>query len=839
MPKASPIQSSFLGGEWSPFCAGRVDSERYKISLETCENYIPLLQGGLTRRPGTRFVAEAKFADKEAILVKFQFSTAQAYMLEMGDLYVRFFTNQGQVVEAARNILSISAANPAVFTMTAAHGYLDGEELFITGIGGMTQYNNRNLIIANKTADTFTLKYRNGTDYPGSGTYTSGGTTSRVYEVAHTYTEAQLPLLSFVQSADVIFIVHPSHPPRRLTRMAATNWTVTDVSFLDGPFLPANTTATTLSPSSGTSVTPNITASAAIFATTDVGRLIRVKKAIGWRWLKITAFVSSTVVTCSRNEASDIGVIAVDSWALGLWSDTTGHPSVVTFHEDRLCFAGANAAPQRFDMSVSSDYVNFATTDQAAVPAVTAANAVSRSLNSEDINTIFWLKSEERALLAGTQAGEWAIRPSISSEAIAPENVNAKQISNYGSAAIQPVLAGKSTIFIQGSSRTVREISYYFEVDGFKALDRTILADHIGGDTGFKQLCRQKEKPSIVWFTRNDGVLAGMTYEREEETIIIAWHRHVLGGQSDTAGTAPSVGWSAVIPEPEGKRDDLWMIVKRNINGATCRYIEYLTKIFEHEDKPRDAFFVDSGLTYDAPLVISGVTKASPAVVTSTAHGLIDGDVVIISGVVGMIQLNENSYVVTNKAANTFQLTAMNGTVVDSSDFDAYVSAGEARKFVTVISGLWHLEGQSVEVWGDGGIQPPVTVTNGSVTLQNRAATAQIGLGYRSRGKKLREESGAADGTSMGKNRRTNRVAFMLHRTLGFKFGTSFDSLQEISFRTNDDPDGRAPALFTGIKTETIEADMDLENNICWEQSRPAPGTILAIAPQMHTEDRG
>ncbi len=101
MPKASPIQTSFSGGEFSPFVQGRVDVERYKTGLETVLNYIPTLQGPLVRRPGTKYVANAKDPAKPPTLIPFQFSADQSYMLEFGDFYTRFFSNEGQLITSS------------------------------------------------------------------------------------------------------------------------------------------------------------------------------------------------------------------------------------------------------------------------------------------------------------------------------------------------------------------------------------------------------------------------------------------------------------------------------------------------------------------------------------------------------------------------------------------------------------------------------------------------------------------------------------------------------------------------------------------------------------------
>ena len=348
------------------------------------------------------------------------------------------------------------------------------------------------------------------------------------------------------------------------------------------------------------------------------------------------------------------------------------------------------------------------------------------------------------------------------------------------------------------------------------------------------QLAYQKEPQSIVWGVRQDGVLVAMTYERDIESFKVGWARNVLGGYSNAAQTPAKVESLSVIPSSDGTRDELWLVVQRYVNGATHRYVEYLAPIFDETTEQQDVFLLDAGLTYDAPVTITAATKASPVVVTAVAHGFLNGDRVRIVNVEGMTQLNGQTFTVAGKTTDTFQLAGIDGLA-----YGTYVSGGEVRKLITSISGLGHLEGESLQVLADGAVLPAVTVTRGRVTLSLSASVVHLGLGYSSDGQLLRLDAGAADGTAIGKKRRTHTVGFLLHRTLGFKFGMNFDELEEVTFRTSADPLTRAPALFSGILSDTITADYDHENQICWRQDQPLPGTILAVMPQLVTQDRG
>lgn len=759
MAKVAPLQGDFSSGEVSPLFYGRVDSPRYKNALATCLNYIVSPQGALVRRPGTFFVAEVKDSTKASRLVRFEFSTTQAYILEFGDLYVRFYANGGQV---------------------------------------------QNLGVP--------------------------------LEVTTPYALADVPLLRFVQSADTLYIVHPSYYPAKLQRLSALSWNYTPLVPPDGPYISIDTSGTTVTPSatSGSGVT--LTATGSLFSPTDAGRMIRIKDGATWKIYQIFSYTSSTVVTLKNIKPSNAfsAVTAFSTFRLGSWY-TGNYPSVATFHEDRLVLGGCPQYPNRFDLSNTSDYENFAPT--AADGTVVATNAIAVTINSAEMNAQKWLASLEQGLVSGTAGTEWIIRGSTTTEALSPTNIAAKPATVFGSTTVDVIRVGKAAIHVSRSGRKIREFTYFFQYDGFQSEDLTLLAEHIG-QSGFKELAYQRDPFPVIWAVRNDGVLAACTYTREPEALKVGWHRHIIGGASDANGSPAIVESVAVIPSPDGSRDDVWLIVKRYINGQTKRYVEYITKQFDAAIDQKNAFFVDCGSTYDNPKTITGATNANPIVVTSAGHGFANGDAVVISDVQGMGQLNGNVYTVAGSTTNTFQLTNTDGSNVDGTSFGAYVSGGNARKRVQTISGLSYLEGQTLDVLGDGAPQSQVVVTGGSVTLAQRAAVVQLGLHYNSDGQMLRLDSGAANGTAVGKTRRTHRVGFMLNRTLGLKFGTDFTRLDEILFNNKSDLMSHAPPLFSGVISENINADYDFDNQICWRQDLPTPGTILAVAPQLETQDR-
>ena len=315
MARVHPFQTNFTAGELTPKLAGQVDFKKYSNGVETLENMTVFPQGGVSRRNGSRFVCEVKDSTAITRLISFEFNITQAYVLEFGNNYIRFLKDNGQITETAKTISGITAANPAVVTATS-HGYSDGDDVWIADVVGMTRLNGRRFTVANKTTNTFELTDENSTSYTA---WSSGGTASKTYEIATTYTSAELYDLQFTQSADVMYIVHPNHPPAKLSRTAHTTWTLADVDFQTGPFLDTNTTATTLTTSATTVGTGRTLTASAItginsgtgFQTTDVGRLVK----LGDGWGEITARTSTTVVTWTITVAATGSGAAV--WSLG------------------------------------------------------------------------------------------------------------------------------------------------------------------------------------------------------------------------------------------------------------------------------------------------------------------------------------------------------------------------------------------------------------------------------------------------------------------------------------------------------------------------------------------
>ena len=667
MARSAPALSSFTAGEISPRLEGQITLEKYRQGLSELTNMVCMPHGGVTRRPGTEFLGEVKNSAAKARLIPFQFKTSDTYILEFGPETMRVYRNGLQVLTgSAKTITAVTKANPGVITSNS-HGFSNGEEIYITGVGGMTQLNDRNYIVANATTNTFTLTDLFGVAINTTAftTFTSGGTADKIYQISTPYVEADLFNLRYAQSADTMYIVHPSYDIRVLSRTGSAAWTLATATISGSP-------------------TPGL-------------------------------------------------------------SGANNRPSVVTFFEQRLVFANTNNNPQTLWFSKNGDYLNFTV-------GTAADDALIYTIASNQVNAIRYL-SATRVLTLGTSGGEYVVT-ATSDGPVTPTTTLIRKYSNYGTAPIEPVQVADVTLFLQRGNRKIREFKYVGDInaDAYQAPDMSILAEHIT-EGGITQFAYQQEPDSVIWMVRADGTLVGMTYRREEQ--VVAFHKHVIGGTF--SGGQAVVESVATLPTDTGE-DELYMVVKRTINGVTKRYIE-LMKPFSFGGVTTGAFFVDSGLAY----------------------------------------------------------------------------SGSA---VTTLSGLHHLQGETVSILANGASHQDKTVANGAVGLNVSTTVAAIGYGYTSVMETLRIEAGSVDGTSQGKPKRIHAITVRLHETVGAEIGSGSDKLDRIYFRDSSMPMDQAVPLFTGDKDVEFEGGFDDDDRIYARQTQPLPLTVLALFPRMNTFDK-
>jgi hypothetical protein len=600
------------------------------------------------------------------------------------------------------------------------------------------------------TTQTYMLEFGNQyiRFYKDNGVILSGGSP---YEIVSPYLEAELFEIKYAQSADVMYICHPNHAVRKLSRTGHTAWTLTEVDFTNGPYLDSNITTTTFTISAHTvGAGRTLTASAITginsntgFQTTDVGRLVQFRDGHG----KITARTSTTVVTIEI--LTDMGSSSSSTdWSLGAFSNTTGHATCVTFFEQRLVFAGTKSQPQTLFFSKSGDYENM---DENRGGTVADDDAIIYTIASNQVNAIRFMTAT-RTLIVGTAGGEFAVSGGGTDIAITPTNILIKKQSNHGAANLDAIAVGNVTLFLQRAKRKIRELAYNFDVDGYLAPDMTILAEHIS-ESGITQMAYQQEPNQIIWCVRTDGQLIALTYQREQQ--VVAWHRHIFGGSFSTGdAVCESV---AALPTDDNEYQ-IWVIIKRTIDGATKRYVEYLHTFDFDETDNTDFNFLDSQLSY----------SGSP---------------------------------------------------------------------VTSISGLSHLEGQTVAILADGATHPRKTVASGSIILDRSASKVKVGLPYTSLLQTMRLDAGSQDGTSQGKTKRIFDITLRIYESIGIEVGPDLNNMERIPFRSSATLMDQAIPVFTGDKEIEFRGNYETDGYVYVRQDQPLPLTILSLYPRLVTND--
>ena len=774
MPKASPIGQAFNSGELSPRMAGRVGTAVYETGCHALENFIPDIAGPAVKRGGTAYVSSVKTAAARSWLARFELTASASYLLEFGNGYIRFYKNRAPVT-----VSGVSA-------WVTATAYIVGD---LRSSGGVNYYC--------KTAHT------SGATFGGDAAYWHALTGS-VYEVPTPYTTADLVnsagafAIDYEQSGDTIYLVHGSYPPKKLERYGETEWVLTDYTPTGGPFKDLNLTATTIQADAATG-NVTLTASAATFTAAMVGQLVYLEqpsvssvlqwetsKAVlagavrrresrnyealngattgtvqpthtegavydgdagvqwqfldaGYGWARITAYTSPTQVDADVLSRLPGGVVsaATTKWALGAWSAADGYPTSIAFFQERLVFSRG----QTVWMSVAGDYENMSARDAGRQ---LTDSAIILTIPSRRGNSILWLETLEVGLFVGTGSDEWLVSQASRNDPLGPLNIAANAAGAIGSRSMPALRLFESIVFCQRSGKKLRAVKY-LQGEGALYNDLNAYADH--AVSGAVSLAYVQEPYSLIFVANADGTLSSATYYPEQE--VLGWSRYPLTGAVECVQSLPS---------PDGTGDDLWLIVRRTVNGATVRYVEWMKAPLSDIGSQEDAFYVDSGVTY----------------------------------------------------------------------------SGAAT---TTVTGLSHLEGQTVAILTNGATHPTRTVSGGSVSLQISATKAHVGLPYTAKLVTMDIEAGSGNGTSQGKLKRAHRIAIRLLRTLGGKLGVAADLLDTLQFRTGSDPMNAAPPLFTGDKGGPSPGNDDRRLRVWFVHEDPLPATVVAILPQMTTED--
>lgn len=554
MPRVTINLTNFTAGEVSPRCYGRVDLARYQNGAKTMTNLISNIHGGAERRDGSVFVADTKFSStRECRIIPFIFSTTQAYILELGHLYMRFYVQSGgQILSGG---LPLEIVTPYTEDMLAELDYTQGADtMFLfhpeVPIQALKRFDGDSWVLGaapflvepfdeigfapvfNATLSLATVGAGRTLTSPVSFWLTGDKGRRIIYA-------GGVAVVTGITTAFIAVVEIESAFPT--TVLPANNWEI-----LDSP--QQNLTPSATGP---VGATANFTTLFDAFRAEDVGMHLRINGGLA----RISAFIDPThVEAVIKAEMTSVVTAQNGAWTLepSVWNALKGYPRTGAFYEQRLCVAGSPAYPQTVWGSRSGGYYDFTigvNDDDAfafALPSTGQINPIQRMTSAS-------------ALMPLTYGGE-ATMEGGNDEPITPTHVRAKTPSKHGSNSVKPVSISNETLFVQRAGRKIRSLAYRIESDSYNAPDLTVLAEHIT-ESGITDMCYQQEPRSILWCVRADGKLATLTLDRDEG--VIAWTRQ------ETDGLFMSV---ASIPNATG--DEVWCVVRRLVDNVVTRYVE-------------------------------------------------------------------------------------------------------------------------------------------------------------------------------------------------------------------------------------------------------------------------
>lgn len=805
MPRVTIIQTNFTAGEVSPKCYGRVDVERYRNGAKTLENVIVGIHGGAQRRPGMKFIASAKHHDKVSRLVPFVFNRDQAYMLEFGENYIRFYEQSGGQILAGGSPYEV--ATPYTAAMLAELDYTQGADTMFIFHGDVLIHTLRRFAsdswslqqapfsaipfdeLGHRFNATLTLSAatvgagrtinasasiflagdvgRRITHQGGTATisgYTSA--TAVTSEITAAFSDTAIPANDWkledspqgtlVPSAKgpvgAIVALNlqadgstPTYGTTNAIAGLSHNGTATaTATIVAHGYTTGNTvqvdgctpdgyngtfTVTVIDPSTFTysvsdpgaatvlgtakSVTSSPTTLAG-FRAEDDDKFIRVNGGL----VRITSISSATSAQAEiLTELSSVVGSPPNAWTLEgpVWNAVDGYPRTGVLHEQRLIAAATASAPQTVWGSKSAQYYDFTlgdVDDDALAIVLPSSGQINPIVRMSSIN----------ALLPLTYGGEYSITGGVE-KPLTPTNRQIKSPSVHGCNNVKPVRVGGELLFVQRAGRKLRAFSYKPIEESYASPDLSVLAEHIT-QSGIVDMAYQQEPGSLVWCPRADGKIAAMTLDRDEG--VTAWTRQSTDGFYESTAT---------IPNATG--DEVWVLVRRTIGGATKRYIERFDA----------TLFTDSAIT------------------------------------------------------------------------------GASGPGAATWSGLSHLEGKVVQVRADGTHIGPHTVTGGQITLGRTAKTVEIGLPYTCQVELLRPEVQAGDGTAQGNNMRTSETSLLFHESVGGKVNGDALTTREFGSELLDEP----PPEYSGYDRIGLSGWYRGDSPLVITQDEPLPFHLLAV----------
>jgi hypothetical protein len=517
-----------------------------------------------------------------------------------------------------------------------------------------------------------------------------------------------------------------------------------------------------------------------------------------------------------------------DLWAFGAWSDVQGYPSVVSYHQDRLFYGASTEQPQTVWGSRTGSYKDYGV----SVP-IADDDSVNFTMNGRQINAIRDLIPLDK-LVAMTAAGAWVVTDG-ENEVLTPSTVGFKPQSYRGAKRLRTILVGDEAVFVHDAGRKIRTLGYRFDTNKFGGVDLIVAAEHLlTKDNTAVDMDYAEEPHTLLHVVREDGEMPVLTYEPEQE--VTAWsHYDTLDGQFERV---------CVIPEDTDSA--AYVIVRREIGSNTVRYIERFADRFDED--PIGGVYADSALSFDgrntSDVTLTLEFPIGPGTIILTASD----DVFSLANPPDLVTLtiedaDGNSYSIRGTFASISDPTQMEITSIEA--LAAEVQDALEGRSTTVwalgfdeFNGLHHLEGATVCILADGGVEEDQLVTGGQITLASPATVVHVGLRVTAEMETL-DVNIPGEQTVRGNAKHIGKVDVICYRSRNILVGPDADHLDEIATRTPEDDEYDAESLKEDIQDLYIATTLSKNGRVLIRHDEPLPLTVLGVIPSVEFGTNG
>jgi hypothetical protein len=622
------------------------------------------------------------------------------------------------------------------------------------------------------------------------------------------YTEAQLFELNFAQFGDTVFMTHRDNPTLQIKRTSATTFTVTEFAFeidedvvvsgaykTHAPFYKyADASVTVTLSTSATGTGRTITASSPIWTTDYVNHYIKVDGS----QIKITGYTSSTVVTGTIIETVSGGTGPHVNWEEELISAPRGYPQAVTFHDNRLYFAGVKDAPAAVIGSQVGGYFNF------DVGTGLADEAINVFVSGDRVNEIRHLVSS-RNLQVLTDGGEYFVPTSTDTSAVTPANITFLRQTPYGCSRAKPIIFDGATLYAQKNGKSIREYLFSDVENAYASTSISILASHlVNGPVDMAMITGTTTRPEqFAFFTNNDGTLALFHSVRAEK--IAGWTLwSTKSGDEFTSITAIN--------------ENLFCVVKRDLEGGTVYTLE---KFAEQDDLTLDCSGTTTVNQQGTPLVNGGSQTGTNLNVDGYTTAPNIGDIITINAVSG-------SYEIQTVTPTASGYTIVLNQVLDSSPADDAA--------ITITSGRFHnspahLTEETVNaVDGTFSLGSFTTSASDTITFDvAHSAGVIVGFNYEPTLETMPIDREVSTGPLTGEIKRISRAVIDLSDTLNVALQAADNTAKSLVIRDVAFNVAAPLSKVTG-KKEFFFLGYDREPTLKITQTAPLPLKVLGVA---------